>query len=203
MSVPVLLVHGLWHSAAQMAPLKAALARHGARCHAMDLVPNDGRAPIADLGAQVARDAEALCAREGTAQIDLVGFSMGALASRWFVQRGGGAARVRRFVSISGPHHGTVTAYALPFAGIRDMRPKSALLRDLASDADPFGPVEVHCTYTPFDLMIVPATSGALPSARSVRVFCVPTHERMIKSGRVIEYATSVLLQAEEFSHTR
>jgi hypothetical protein len=34
-------------------------------------------------------------------------------------------------------------------------------------------------------------------------VFCVPTHERMIKSGRVIEYATSVLLQAEEFSHTR
>ena len=45
----------------------------------------------------------------------VVGSSMGALVSRAYVQRFEGKQRVRRFVSISGPQHGTATAWALPY----------------------------------------------------------------------------------------
>lgn len=188
----VLLVHGIWDSAARLAPLKAGLEARGlTNVHALDLVPNDGRAPIAELGALVARAAAALGAG---GPVDVVGFSMGALVSRWYVQRGGGKERVRRFISISGPHHGTTTAYAVPFfAGVRDMRPGSELLRDLASDTDPFGPVDVHCLYTPFDLMILPAKSSVLAGARSVHEFRVPMHRFMITDGRVLDHIAALL----------
>jgi triacylglycerol lipase len=161
--------------------------------HAVDLVPNDGRAPIPQLGAIVSREAAMLATREGCEKIDLVGFSMGALVGRWFVQRGGGKANVRRFVSISGPHHGTATAFALPFAGTRDMRPGSALLRDLDADADPFGPVEVHCLYTPFDLMILPPKSSILGGARSVRRLPIAMHRFMVRDARVLDHIAGIL----------
>jgi triacylglycerol lipase len=194
MAVPVLLVHGIWNSSSQMSLLRASLVQGGIeRVHSMDLVPNDGQASIAELGMQVSREAEALAVRFGVERIDIVGFSMGALVSRWFLQRAGGTQRVRRFVSISGPHHGTVTAYALDSIGVRDMRPRSALLRDLASDADPFASVEVHCVYTPLDLMIVPATSSILAGARTVRAFAVPVHRWMVHRPAVIAHVRSLL----------
>lgn len=193
MSIPVLLVHGIWNSSVQMMPLKRRLERADRGVDAIDLVPNDGRASIAELGAHVARAAEELARREGSAQIDVVGFSMGALVSRWYLQRGGGKARVRRWISVAGPHHGTLNAYALPVPAARDMRPNSALLRDLAADADPFGGVEVHCVYTPFDLMIVPPKSGILPGARSVRSFRVPMHRFLITDRRVLDHVAEIV----------
>lgn len=192
-SPPVLLVHGIWDSAAVMGPLKAGLERRGvARAHAIDL-PRNGRLSISELGELLAHEAEALADTEAAAQIDVVGFGMGALVARWYVQRGGGRDRVRRFVSISGPQHGTLGAYALPLRTVKDMRPDSALLRDLAADADPFGQVEVHCVYTPFDLMILPAKSSILPGARSVRAIYVPIHGLMIFDPRVHDYVAEVL----------
>jgi len=192
--VPVLLVHGIWDSSSRLAPLQAGLEKRGVRpVHALDLVPNDGRAPIAELGRIVAREADALADHEGAAQVDVVGFSMGALVTRWYIQRGGGKERVRRFVSISGPHAGTAVAYALPFAGVREMRPGSALLRELAADADPFGGVEVHCLYTRFDLMILPPSSSVLAPARSVRMFSVPMHRFMITNDGVLDHIAALL----------
>lgn len=194
-SRPVLLVHGIWDSSTRLAPLRAGLERRGlTHVRAIDLVPNDGRAPIAELGKIVAREAEALRRESGAERIDVVGFSMGALVTRWYVQRGGGRDVVRRFVSISGPHHGTLTAFALPFAGARDMRPGSALLRDLAADADPFGGVEVHCVYTPYDLMIMPARSSVLAGVASAHAIPVALHRWMIGDARVLDHVARLLL---------
>jgi len=192
---PVLLIHGIWDTSARLSPLRRGLTERGvARVHAMDLTENLGRAPIERLGREVGDEVLAMAARESARQVDIVGFSMGALVARWYVQRGGGKWRVRRFISVSGPQHGTATAYALPFAGTRDMRPGSALLRDLASDADPFGDVDVHCLYTPYDLMIVPARSAVLAEARSVRAFPVAMHRLMIRDARVMDHIAALLL---------
>jgi triacylglycerol lipase len=192
-TAPVLIVHGIWDTAAVMAPLVKGLAKRGIdRMHAIDL-PRSGRASIAELGAIVVREAQALAEREKVESIDLVGFSMGALVSRWYVQRGGGKSRVRRFVSISGPHHGTFNARLLPTPAGRDMRPSSDLLRDLAADVDPFGPVDVHCVYTPFDLMILPPVSSVLPGARSTRAFKVVLHGLMIYDRRVHDHIADIL----------
>ncbi len=192
--VPVLVVHGIWDTSARLAPLCVGLRRRGVDgVHPVDLIPHDGRASISELGRSVARAAEELARRESAAQIDLVGFSMGALVSRWYLQRGGGRGLVRRFVSIAGPHHGTLDAYAIGRPGVRDMRPGSALLADLARDPDPFGATEVHCLYTPFDLMIVPPRSGVLAGATSVRAFPVPMHRFMIQSRDVLDHVAALL----------
>jgi triacylglycerol lipase len=179
-----LLVHGIWGDAVQLEPLKRGLERNGVgSVTALSFSPNDGRATIEELGAQIAREVDRL--REEGAHVDVVGFSMGALASRWYVQRGGGKEKIRRFVSISGPHAGTLTALAVGFAGVRQMRPGSDLLRDLASDSDPWGDVEVHALYTPFDLMIVPAVSSLLVGARTTHKVPALLHRFMLSDQRV------------------
>lgn len=185
---PILCVHGIWASAKRIQPLVRGLAGQGlpSVC-AIDLWPNTGRATIERLAEQLAGEVARLERVHGAGQVDLVGFSMGALVSRYFIQRLGGKAHVGRFVSIAGPHAGTWTAYALPFAGTRQMRPGSALLRGLAADRDPFGPVEVHCVYTPLDLMIVPAHSSILREARHVRAVPAAMHRLLLSDRRVHE----------------
>ncbi|WP_438005006.1 alpha/beta fold hydrolase [Sorangium sp. So ce321] len=192
---PILLVHGIWDSAARIDCLRAGLAARGVdRASAFDLVPNDGRASIERLAAQL--DAAVEAALAGAAPggaVDVVGFSMGALVTRYYIQRGRGRARVRRFVSISGPHRGTLNAMWLPHEGVRQMRPDSPLLRDLAADPDPWGPVEVHVLYTPFDVMILPARSSELPGARTTRAVPVALHRWMLSDRRVLDSVAELL----------
>jgi triacylglycerol lipase len=182
---PVLLVHGIWDTSASFSRLSGRL-RHDREVHAVDLRPNDGRASILELANTVRAEADQLLETTGAPRIDVVGFSMGALVARAFIQRVGGRERVRRFVSVSGPHAGTWTAWALPMAGARDMRPGSALLKDLASDADPWGPVEVHAIYTELDLMIVPPRSSVLRGANSLERTWVPMHRLMLWDASVL-----------------
>lgn len=190
---PVLIVHGIWDSRARVRELERGLIARGfPHARAFDMKPNDGRAPLATLAQQAKGAADALLEEHG-APIDLVGFSMGALISRYYLQRLGGKACVRRFVSISGPHRGTLAAFAMPLPGLRDMRPGSALIRDLESDQDAFGDVEVHCLYTPYDLMIVPSASSVLPGAKSVQRIELPIHRMMITQRVALDAIAAAL----------
>jgi triacylglycerol lipase len=190
---PVLIVHGIWDSRSRVRSLEHGLVARGfAHVSAFDMTPNDGRAPIPVLAQQAKKHADALLEQHG-GPIDVVGFSMGALVSRYYLQRLGGRACVRRFVSVSGPHRGTLAAYALPLAGLRDMRPGSALIRELEADSEGFGGVEVHCLYTPYDLMIVPAQSSVLAGAKSVQRVGVPIHRMMITDRSALDAVASVL----------
>lgn len=193
--IPVLLVHGIWDTGAKLANLRRAIEARGRDVEAIDLRPNDGRAPILELAAQVGARVDALIASAAVSRLDLVGFSMGALVSRTYIQRLGGKERVRRFISISGPHHGTLGAFALPHAGTRDMRPGSALLTDLASDEGVWGDVEVHVLYTPYDLMIVPPRSSELRGARTTTVIPVAFHRFMIERARATEKVAELLAE--------
>jgi triacylglycerol lipase len=125
----------------------------------------------------------------------LIGFSMGALIARVYLAQLGGRELVGRFVSISGPHAGTWTAYGLPLPGVMQMRPDSPLLRNLARDPRALEPVSVHCLYTPFDAMIVPADSSVLPGARSVDRVPVLVHRWMLSDPRVLKIVLGLLSQ--------
>lgn len=118
---------------------------------------------------------------------------MGALATRVFIQKLDGKETVRRYISISGPHHGSLNAYALPHEGVRDMRPNSTLLRDLHADPNPFGKVEVHCIYTPFDITILPPRSSVLQQSKSVTSIPVPLHGMVIRDARVMTLVRELL----------
>jgi triacylglycerol esterase/lipase EstA (alpha/beta hydrolase family) len=194
MTPPVLLVHGIWDDGARFGPMRAALERagHGPTA-ALDLSPNDGSCVVERMAEQVDRAAAELLAGAGASTLDLVGFSMGALVSRYWVQRMGGKERTRKFVSISGPHHGTATAFARSLPGVLQMRPKSPLLAALRADRRPWGDVEVHTMWTPYDLMIVPARSSQLPKVAADHCMRIALHRWMVTHPRAIAEVVSIL----------
>lgn len=195
--LPVLCVHGLWDDARSFEPLRRHLLGAGwRRVEAMELKPNNGGAGLRLLAEQVRDAADRLLADTDAAELDVVGFSMGALVSRYWIQRLGGRERARRFISISGPHHGTLTAHLGWRPGAREMRPESPFLTDLGDEPAPWGKTRVYAFWTPFDLMIVPPSSSHLPGAVG-RTFPVVLHPLMLSDRRVLGAVASALREPE------
>lgn len=174
-------------------PLARALREAGVEdVFPIELIPNDGRATLAELAVHVANAARKL---ELATKFDIVGFSMGAVVSRYFIQRMNGRERVRRFISVAGPQSGTYTAHVFPHVGIRDMRRGSAVLADLAKDADPWGDVEVHTINTPFDSTVVPPSTTRLPHAKSHTSIPTLMHRYLITDKRALAHVTRLLTE--------
>lgn len=200
---PVLLVHGIDDDARAFGRMETYLrARGWSELEAMTLTPSDASPGVPAMAQQVARAAQALQARTGAADLDVVSFSMGALVSRYWLYRQGGAAAVAHWVSISGPHHGTLTGYARDNEGTRQMRFGSDLLQDLERDEGQWGAVKVTCLWTPLDLMIVPSTSSVLRGADCQR-FPVVVHPAMLWDARVLERVEAALSDVPARSPTR
>ena len=165
-------------TAALFRQLREYLEARGFVTHALTFVPNDGKASLEELARQVADFVEQTCAPDE--QIDLIGFSMGGIVARYYVQRLSGRNRVSRLITIGSPHRGTWTAMLLGRAGVKQMRPGSAFLRDL--NRDPCGFTSI---WTPWDLMVIPANSSVLPGARTIRIH-VAAHAMMVRDQRVL-----------------
>ncbi|MFE2555342.1 esterase/lipase family protein [Streptomyces sp. NPDC059352] len=132
---PVVLLHGFVDNRSVFVMLRRALTRHGRDCvESLNYSPLtcDLRSAAELLGRRV----EEIRARTGHAEVDIVGHSLGGLIARYYVQRLGGDARVRTLVMLGTPHSGTTVA---PLADahplVRQMRPGSAVLRELAGAA--------------------------------------------------------------------
>jgi triacylglycerol lipase len=177
---PVLLIHGIADSERNMQWLARYLRGAGWEVHTMNLKPNWGQAGLEPLAAQIDTYARG---QFGARKFDLVGFSMGGLVSRYYVQRLGGWERVEHFVTLSAPHQGTVMAHLIPNLGCRQMRPGSPFLRDLARDTSQLDRVKFTSLYTPFDVVIVPARNSTMPQAQNVRV-PVAMHPLMVLDAR-------------------
>ncbi|MHC5826062.1 MAG: esterase/lipase family protein, partial [Nostoc sp.] len=108
-SNPVLLIHGIDDTETVFYQMRNYLIQTGLSVYALNLVPNNGDVGLDELAKQVSDYVTATFAPEQ--RLDLVGFSMGGIVSRYYIQRLGGINRVQRFITISSPHHGTVVAY--------------------------------------------------------------------------------------------
>jgi len=185
---PVLLLHGFYDTAMRLHPMRDFLTARGMNAVAIDLEPSDGRAPLAELARQVKRFADT----HFPEAFDIVAFSMGGLVARYYLQRLGGMERVRRFVTLGTPHHGTWMAYLSGRPGVRDMRPHSAFLEDLNRDVGTLSALDCTSIWTPFDQMILPAVSSKMPVGKSVRVW-TPAHLRLVYSERVMRHVLEAL----------
>jgi triacylglycerol lipase len=181
---PVLLVHGFLDTIAVFNPMADYLTRHGWPVHRLNLVPNYGLAKLETLAEQVSNYIEGNFA-PGT-PVDLIGFSMGGLVTRYYLQRLGGIDRVQRYITISAPNHGTLTAYSLPLTGIRQMCPDSQFITDLDRDCQQsLGKIKTTIIWTPFDLMILPARSSSLGVGKEITL-PVLLHAWMVKDPQVL-----------------
>jgi len=180
----VVLVHGIWDTSRVFARMRQWLEARGFRVLAVDLVPSDGAVGLEQLAGQL----RAFVERELEAgeTFDLVGFSMGGLVSRYYVQRLGGVERVERLITISSPHQGTYCAYLNGTPAGRQMRPGSAFLAELHHGVSLLERLKVTSIWTPLDLMIVPAWSSRLGIGDEYRVV-VGLHAWMVRSKRCLE----------------
>ncbi|MDZ4169522.1 MAG: lipase [Coriobacteriia bacterium] len=190
---PVLLVHGINDTGARFKKMRDVLETRGFRSvHAINLTPPDGSITLEAMGEQVIDGVRACRDVAGSQMIDIVAFSMGALAARSALHDPDVRSSVRRFVSISGPHHGTVNAHLSWKSGTRQMRPGSRFLRDLEMDAERWGEIEVYSFWSPFDLVVIPARSSVLEGAQN-RSFLVAVHHWMLSDDRVIAAVVQAL----------
>ncbi|AVH70330.1 esterase/lipase family protein [Nostoc sp. 'Lobaria pulmonaria (5183) cyanobiont'] len=187
---PVLLIHGIDDTEAVFHKMAAQLRLQGWSVYSLDLIPNNGDVGLDQLAKQVADYVTATFAPEQ--RLDLIGFSMGGIVSRYYVQRLGGINRVQRFITISSPHRGTVVAYGSRRPGCLQMRPDSIFLKDLNSDAVILGQLDFTSIWTPYDLMIVPANSSQMPVGSQV-IVPVTLHPWMLTDSRSLRVVTATL----------
>lgn len=187
---PVVLVHGIDDSSRKMVRLAQHLQAVGWETHALDLHPNCGRAGLDELAGQLDRFLVANVA--DASRVDLIGFSMGGLVARYYLQRLGGLERCDRFITIASPHGGSMMAWLRNGPGCRQMRPGSEFLRDLASDAERLKALQFTSLWTPLDLMIVPPTSSLLPYADCVLTWCV-AHPLMVSQKDILRMIEKLL----------
>jgi triacylglycerol lipase len=186
----IILVHGFTDSPRRVRFMARYLRRRGWTVHTPELTPSNGTALLEDLAAQLATFI-GIHAAPGE-RLDLIGFSMGGLICRYYLQNLGGAVRTDRFISIASPNNGTQVAKLLPGAGMRQMRPRSSFLEALNEDVSALQTVVCTVFYTPFDFVIVPSKSSLVPFANTKR-FSVLSHVMMMYHPAVYRMLAEVL----------
>lgn len=177
---PLVLVHGLWDTPRLFRHLRQRLDGRRQPLLVPHLPHGLGVRALEELAALLGSHIEAAFGPEQP--IDLLGFSMGGVIARTWIQLQGGRRRTRRFLSVGSPQQGTWLAQPWPgqlLAGIADMKPASPLLRRL--NADPRGLAGVDCCsfYCAIDLMVVPGWRAVLPHGRCIAL-PVLTHQQLI-----------------------
>jgi triacylglycerol lipase len=189
---PILLVHGLMDTSHKMRKISSHLQDLGWQVWDIDLRANNGDTRLEILAGQVADLVDRTFVPHQP--IDLLGFSMGGLVTRYYLQRLGGIDHVQRYITISAPHQGTIAAYFSTRPGCVQMRPQSDFMRDLNRDVDRLDQLNFTSVWTPFDLIILPPSSSqiGIGTERSIPVL---THPLMVTDRRVLNTIVEALSQ--------
>ncbi len=200
---PILLVHGLVDNRSIFTLLRRALRRRGfGRVITVNYSPftHDVRSAAARLATLV----ESTCAETGYERVHVVGHSLGGVIARYYVQRMGGDARVHTLCTLGSPHSGTLTAHLLPHVLVRQLRPDSELMRELAEPA-PGCRTRFVAFWSDLDQLIVPKRNGQLTHpdlvARNVLLRGVG-HMSLPIQGRVVHEIAGLLAHLDEDGST-
>ena len=156
--IPVLLVHGLVDNRSIFAVMRRSLRRRGfASVCSWNYSPllRDVAKAADDLGAHIER----ICAQTGHDRVHVVGHSLGGLIARYHVQRQGGDRRVDSLVTLGTPHGGSVLAHALPTPLVRQLRPGSTVLSELAEPVERCD-TRITAVYSDLDQLVLPTSAG-------------------------------------------
>jgi triacylglycerol lipase len=193
MHCSVLLIHGIYDTEIIFRKMREELEAHGIyKVDAMNIAPSDASIPFEKMADQVSVAVDQCMRKTKTAQIDIVAYSMGAIAARYYLQSRNGRSPIRKYISIAGPHHGSFTAYLGWDIGARQLRPHSPFMEWLNRDEGEWGSVEMYSIWSPWDLMVLPAHSSVLKQAINLPVH-VLFHNLLVSNRGVIREVIAIL----------
>ena len=161
---PIILIHGLWNTAAIFNNILNRLDYCDFEYYAPTLDHYFGRISIINLAESLDR---LITEKYGNdKEIDILGFSMGGIIARYWINKFNGYLRTKRFISIGSPHRGTITAQLVPkilFEGISQMKVSSSLLKELSEYDYLLKKIDCISFYTKWDFMVFPGWKAYLP----------------------------------------
>lgn len=191
-----MLVHGLWDTPRLFNRLKRELGDRRQPLLIPHLPHRLGAVGLLELAELLGCHIETAFGSEQP--IDVLGFSMGGVIVRSWIQLLAGYRRTRRFHCVGSPQRGTWTAQPWPspiFHGIADMKRGSALLRRLDADLSTLAPVDCRSYYCRTDLTVFPGWQARLPIG-AVVALPVWTHRQLITDTRALQILSGQLMQS-------
>lgn len=192
---PLVLVHGLWDTPALFNSLRRAIDDR--REVFIPHLPHGlGVVPLEVLAADLGQGIEERFGRDQL--LDVMGFSMGGVISRSWIQLLGGNQRVRRFTSVASPQQGTWAAQPWPgrfLASVGDMKVGSPFLQRLNSRPEELEGIDCCSLYCLADVMVVPGWKAVLPVGRRevLRPLSLQHNELMANPASVAQVAKELL----------
>jgi len=184
---PIILIHGLWNTSSIFSFITSKLDKTGIEYFAPTLKHSYGMTSIIDLTNTLN---ELILEKYGLAkELDILGFSMGGIIGRYWIQKFNGYKRTRRFISIGSPHKGTLMAQLVPkypFRGISEMKINSKFLIELAKNDFFLNDIECISFFTYWDLMVFPGwwTNLNFGEKISVKVY---KHRNLVRNSFSVE----------------
>ena len=152
---PVLLAHGWAGKPADMAVMQERLAEDGREAFIIELPGNEN----VENARAIAEEVAAIQSKTGAANVDLAGYSMGGLSTRYYLKRLNGLGDVGVYVSFGTPHYGGDIACVLGEEYGGQMCPGSDFLLDLNAGDDTPGDVPYTTIWSDQE---VPESAGRL-----------------------------------------
>jgi triacylglycerol esterase/lipase EstA (alpha/beta hydrolase family) len=193
-NIPVVLVHGYFSNRGYFRLLVHDLEAHGV---APLFTPNFSAAfaTIEDFVAELHREIERIAAATGQPEMILVCHSMGGLAARSYLCAYGNA-RVKKLITVSSPHHGTVHARLGAGANARQMHRGSKFLAELCEkEAQRRAQCGVTSIYSTHDNLVAPQDTSRLAWAKNVALTGLG-HLDILRSPRLAEVLLEELHEA-------
>ena len=193
----IILIHGLWDNPRVFDRLIKKLRFYDVQILTPHMRHGFGKIDINDLA--IALDDYISTKVPENVTLDLVGFSMGGLIARVWLQKMGGTSRTNRFISIGSPHKGTILAQVMPTSlmkGIGQMKRGSSFLVELNSNYSVLENVECISFFCRLDLMVVPGWDATLPLGVNFSI-PVSSHKALIKSNKGIDCLVNTLVKGK------
>ncbi|BAJ00370.1 esterase/lipase family protein [Shewanella violacea] len=179
----LVLVHGIFNTGSVMTWMRKQFESQGFECFTPTLKPFDGRYGVEYAAKSLKSQIEHEYGENQN--IVIIGFSMGGIVARYYLQNLDGYARTSHLFTISSPHAGSYMAYLpYPSKAMKQLRPDSELLQSLDESADRLNGLKLYSYRTSIDCTIVPSTSSHWELAENKKFF-VALHLSMVFSSQL------------------
>jgi triacylglycerol lipase len=173
------------------------LEESGYTVHCPTLTPNFGIASLPELTSKVEHYIQEHIPENSS--VHLIGYSMGGLICRHFLQQQNELQRYLSLTTLATPHNGSLHAWLLPLPGLLDMRQQSEFIAELEENDHR---IAQHCRplslWTPLDLMILPQNSSVWHIAENEQML-VSMHPNMIRAPKVLDRVTKHVKESDPF----